>query len=130
MFAGSAKPTDYFPIAYKAVSKCLWFVFEHISGDGSARFIDLCLLENARHVRHMALSCHSGHTYSCPQVLTGDQETMMKKKQDESRLKIAVRVDPEDFAKLEELRIKEEKNVSAIIRRYIKEGLERDEKKK
>jgi hypothetical protein len=65
-----------------------------------------------------------------PQILAGDQETMMKKKQDENRLKIAVRVDPEDFAKLEELRIKEEKNVSAIIRRYIKEGLERDEKRK
>jgi hypothetical protein len=78
----------------------------------------------------MTLDCHSGHTYSCPQVLTGDQETMMKKKPDENRLKIAVRVDPEDFAKLEEMRIKEEKNVSAIIRRYIKEGLERDEKKK
>jgi hypothetical protein len=78
----------------------------------------------------MPLDCHSGHTYSCPQVLIGDQETMMKKKQDENRLKIAVRVDPEDFAKLEEMRIKEEKNVSAIIRRYIKEGLERDEKKK
>ena len=43
--SGSAKPTDYFPIAHKVVSNCLWIVFEHISGDRSARFIGLCLLE-------------------------------------------------------------------------------------
>jgi hypothetical protein len=54
----------------------------------------------------------------------------MKKAKDENRMKMAVRVDPEDFAKLEELRVKEEKNISALIRRYIKEGLERDAKKK
>jgi len=42
---GSAKPTEYFPIAYRVVSNCLWVVFEHISDDRSARFIGLYLLQ-------------------------------------------------------------------------------------
>lgn len=41
---GSAKPTEYSPIAHKTVGNCLWVVFEHDSVDRNARFIALYLL--------------------------------------------------------------------------------------
>lgn len=66
-----------------------------------------------------------------PRIAAGYRKGLrvINKKSEEKKLKIAVRVDPEDFAKLEILR-ERRFNVSEVLRGYIKEGLEREFKKK
>jgi hypothetical protein len=48
ILSGGDKPDEYSAVAHKVAGRCLWVVWEHVSGDRNARFIGLYMLESER----------------------------------------------------------------------------------
>jgi hypothetical protein len=69
ILSGGDKPDEYSAVAHKVAGRCLWVVWEHVSGDRNARFIGLYMLESERGFgwgyKEMS-EAHGPSEYSCP----------------------------------------------------------------